>query len=246
MNENTAARLKEAIKTPLPVDENTNVNQLERVLSVASGTFIFYKAITNIIKHPYIALQEAAVGGYLVYRGVTGHCAIYESLGKDTSDVRPITITERFMVNRPREEVYAFWRQLENLPRFMRHLASVKQKNERNSVWQANTPGHFMTIKWTAQITREEEDSYIGWQSIDDSMIDNLGKVEFKDDPSGDGTELNIEFSYFPPAGHIGRGIASLFTGWFEEIVREDITNFKHYVEGDEYQLYASSSKQRA
>ncbi|HEY1023632.1 MAG TPA: YgaP-like transmembrane domain [Sphingobacteriaceae bacterium] len=244
MNGNKKSQIRETLRMPLPVNDQTNVNQVERILSITGGSYLFYKSLTNIIKHPYIAIQEAAVGGYLVYRGLTGHCAIYSSLGKDTTDVKPITITERFMVNRPREEVYDFWRKLENLPRFMKHLSSVKQRNERNSVWEANTPGHFMKIVWKAQITREEDGSYLGWQSIDDSMIDNLGKVEFKDDPSGDGTELNIELSYFPPAGHIGRGIASLFTGWFEKMVRADITNFKHYVEGEEYQNYTSSSKQ--
>lgn len=237
MNGNLADKFG-ALKVPFPTNEHTNVNTTERALSIASGSLIFYKALTNIAKHPIIAIQEAAVGGYLIYRGATGYCPLYAKLDKDSTDVQPITITERFVVNRPREEVYSFWRKLENLPKFMKHLASVEEKDNTHSHWVANIPGELMTVSWNAEITKEEENSYIGWQSTEGSMIDNAGKVEFKEAVSGVGTELNIELSYFPPAGHIGRGIASLFNGLFEKMVREDVTNFKHYVEGDEYQTY--------
>ena len=240
MNGNLAEKLG-AFKVPFPANEQTNVNNTERIISVASGSFIFYKALTNIVRHPLIALQEAAVGGYLIYRGATGYCPLYARMDKDSTDVQPITITERFVVNRPRDEVYAFWRRLENLPRFMKHLAKVEEKDDKHSYWVANIPGELMSVSWNAEITREEENSYIGWQSIDRSMVDNAGRVEFKDAVSGAGTELNIELSYFPPAGHIGRGIATLFNGMFEKLVREDVTNFKHYVEGDEYQTFATS-----
>lgn len=225
-------------------NENANVNTTERIISIAAGTFIFYKALSNIVSHPFIALEEAAVGGLLLYRGATGVCPVYTKLGKNSTDVEAITIGERFIVNTPREEVYAFWRNLENLPRFMKHIAAVRVKDDRTSRWTANVPGPLVKISWNAEITREEVNEYIGWHSIAGSMIDNAGKVEFNDAADGSGTELYVEISYFPPAGQIGRGIASLFTGFFENMVREDIINFKHYVEGEEYKIYSSSQKQ--
>jgi uncharacterized membrane protein len=221
-----------------------NVNTTERLLSIAAGTFIFYKGITQLFRHPFIGLQEAAVGGVLLYRGATGFCPVYDRIGKDSTDLQPIRITERFIVDRPRDEVYSFWRNLENLPRFMKHLSSVVELNETESEWSANIPNDLLKIKWKAEITREEQNSYLGWQSIEGSMIDNAGKVEFSDAINGVGTELNVEINYFPPAGNIGRGVAKLLNGIFEKMVREDITNFKHYVEGSEYQTYLSSQKQ--
>lgn len=226
-------------------NENANVNTTERIISIAAGTFIFYKALSNIASHPFIALQEAAVGGLMLYRGATGVCPVYTQLGKNSTDVEAITIGERFIVNAPREEVYAFWRNLENLPRFMKHIAAVQVKDDKTSHWTANVPGPLLKVSWNAEITREEENEYIGWHSIEGSMIDNAGKVEFNDAADGSGTELYVEISYFPPAGQIGRGIASLFTGLFEKIVREDIINFKHYAEGEEYKTYSSSSSQK-
>lgn len=223
--------------------EQENVNTTERVISIAAGTFMLYKGLTQLVKHPFIGLQEAAAGGLLLYRGATGYCPVYNKIGKDTTDLPAIRITERFIVNAPREEVYSFWRNLENLPKFMKHLHSVDETSATHSYWRANLPAEIVKLTWNAEITREEQDRYIGWQSVEGSMIDNAGKVEFTDAISGAGTELNIEINYFPPAGAIGHSIAKLLNGVFENMVREDITNFKHYVEGDEYKKYSSSRK---
>jgi uncharacterized membrane protein len=229
--------------TLLEPQGDVNVNTGERVVSIAAGAFIFYKALTGVFKHPIFAIQEAAVGGYLLYRGATGYCPIYSKIGKDTTDPEAITITERFVVNSPRDKVFSFWRDLENLPRFMKHLDSVETIDDKVSHWKANVPGEIVKVSWNAEITREEENSYIGWQSVAGSQIQNAGKIEFKDSLSGSGTELFIEISYFPPAGVVGQGIAKLFNRVFENLVHDDIINFKNYVEGDEYKSYSIPSR---
>ena len=242
MLESITNKLTDAVKGPLlQENENANVNMPERVLSILAGAVITYKGIRQFTSHPIIALQEAMVGGILLYRGATGVCPIYSRLGKDSTDTQAISITERFIVNKPREEVYAFWRNFENLPRFMKHLASVEEQGNNRSQWKANLPGEIVKLSWNAEITREEENRYIGWQSIEGSMVDNAGKVEFNDAINGSGTELSVEISYFPPAGSLGQGIAKLLNNVFEDKIREDVTNFKHYVEGEEYQTYVTS-----
>lgn len=243
MLESITNRITDTLKgSLLETSGNVNVNSGERLMSIAAGTYIFYKGLTQAFKHPLIAFQEAAVGGYLLYRGATGYCPIYSKIGKDTTDPEAVGITERFVVNRPREEVYAFWRKLENLPKFMKHLSSVEEIDNKVSHWKASIPGELVKISWNAEITREEENIYIGWQSVAGSQIDNAGKVEFKDAINGEGTELNVEINYFPPAGVVGQGVAKLLNGLFEDMVRNDIKNFKHYVEGSEYESYSSSA----
>ena len=235
-------KLSDTLKVPL-LQENpdANVNMPERILSILVGTYITYKGIKQIFKNPMIGLQESVVGGILLYRGATGVCPIYSRLGKDSTDTPAISITERFIVNKPRNEVYAFWRKLENLPRFMKHLSSVEEQDEKSSKWKANLPGEIAKLSWNAEITREEQDYYIGWNSVEGSMVDNAGKVEFTDALNGSGTELNVEINYFPPAGSLGQGVAKLLNGIFEKIIREDVTNFKHYVEGEEYKTFLAS-----
>jgi len=224
--------------TLLETGETENVNATERAISAAAGSFVLFKGITNLIGHPFIGLQQAAIGGFLLYRGITGYCPLYAKIGKDTTDLPAIRITETIIVNSPREEVYRFWRNLENMPRFMKHLKTVSEIDQTYSHWKVKVPGEFTTIDWTAQITKEEENRYIGWQSIESSKIDNAGKVEFTDALNGIGTELTVEINYFPPAGVIGHGIAKLMNIFFENVVREDIKSFKHFVEGDEYKSY--------
>jgi uncharacterized membrane protein len=243
MIESVTNKVTDSLKgTLLEPHGNVNVNTGERVVSIAAGAFVFYKALTGVFKHPIFALQEAAVGGYLLYRGATGYCPIYSKIGKDTTDPEAITITERFVVNSPRDKVFSFWRELENLPKFMKHLDSVESIDDKVSHWKANIPGEIVKVSWNAEITREEDDGYIGWQSVAGSQIDNAGKIEFKDSLNGSGTELLVEISYFPPAGVVGQSIAKLFNRVFENLVREDIIRFKNYVEEQEYKSYGMTT----
>ena len=215
-----------------------NIDQGERALSVVAGTYLLYKGLKNIIDHPFLALQGVAAGGFLLYRGATGVCPIYKQIGKDTTDPEAINITEKITVNAPRAKVYAFWRELSNLPKFMTHLKSVYELSGTESHWVANTPGNLIELDWNAEITREDEGSYLGWQSIEDSMVENAGKVEFKDSLNGTGTDIHIEIDYFPPAGSVGRGVVSLFNGVFEKMILGDVQNFKKYAEEADFKEY--------
>jgi uncharacterized membrane protein len=218
--------------------ENANIDQGERGISIAAGSYLFLKGLTNIYRHPILGLLGTAAGGLLLYRGATGVCPVYERLGRDTTDPEAINITEQITVDVPRERVYAFWRHLSNLPRFMTHLKSVEEHGTQ-SHWVANTPGQLIPLSWNAEITREEEGKYIGWQSVEGSMIDNAGRVQFVDTLNGTGTELQVEINYFPPAGSVGRGVTSLFSGMFEKMIREDILRFKEFAERADFMDYA-------
>ena len=103
MLETLTSKVNESLKGSfLEPKDIENVNTTERLLSIAAGTFVFYKGIKQLFSHPFIGLQEAAVGGVLLYRGATGFCPVYDRLGKDTTDLQALRITERFIVDRPR------------------------------------------------------------------------------------------------------------------------------------------------
>ncbi|RYY52235.1 MAG: DUF2892 domain-containing protein [Chitinophagaceae bacterium] len=220
-----------------------NIDNGERALSVLAGSYLLYKSLRNIVKHPLLGFQGVAAGGLLIYRGATGVCPLYQRLGIDTTDTQAINISETITVNAPRETVYAFWRELSNLPKFMDHLKEVTELGEKTSHWTANTPGGIVPLSWNAEITHEESGKYLGWQSTAGSMIENAGKVEFTDTLNTIGTQLHVEINYFPPAGSVGRGIASLFTGLFEKMIRDDIQQFKQYAEQEEFKHYAGLSE---
>jgi uncharacterized membrane protein len=220
-----------------------NVSNNERLLSTALGAFILSSGLNSLLKHPLNGLVKTALGGYLLYRGASGNCALYSSLGKtkNTSSTPAVNIRTNMIVNKPKDEVYAFWRKLENLPLFMKHLATVTEIDTKHSHWEAIIPGNIGKIKWNAEIVKEEEGKMIGWQSIANSTINNAGKVVFTEALGGQGTELEVVISYHPPAGELGAGLAKALNPVFERIIRQDVMNFKEYIETKHNPTGASS-----
>jgi uncharacterized membrane protein len=210
-----------------------NVGQTERLASVGLGAFLLSSGLNNLTRHPIKGLLRTVIGGFLLYRGVSGNCPAYSALGKTkgVSNTHAINIRTGLIVNKPKDEVYAFWRKLENLPLFMKHLATVTEIDSKHSHWEADIPGGIGRVKWNAEIVKEEEGYLIGWQSLPDSMINNAGKVTFREALGGQGTELEVVISYHPPAGELGAGIAKSLNPVLEKMVRQDIMNFKDYIE---------------
>jgi uncharacterized membrane protein len=209
-----------------------NVSWPERVYSSGMGGYLLGAGIKNLRRKPIRGLIQTLLGTYFLYRGASGNCALYSALGMEehAHHAESVNIRTSMIVNRPRHEVYQFWRRLENLPRFMKHLLTVQEFDGKRSRWEAVLPGSVATIKWEAVIVKEEPDTLLGWQSLPDSTIENAGKVEFKDAADG-GTELEIVISYRPPAGELGAGVAKLFNPIFRKVITEDVSNFKLYIE---------------
>jgi len=206
-----------------------NVCNAERVVSVLLGSYFIYRSLRQTPKN----VGTIASAGLLLYRGVTGHCPAYEAVGKKklADPTHNITIGTSVIVNKPIDTVYAFWRRLENLPLFMTHLKSVKQKEGGKSDWEAYIPGGLGTsIHWEAKITSEKPGEEISWKSLEDSTIDNQGKVMFED-IGNLGTQVNVVISYEPPLGMAGEKVMALFNRTFEKMIRKDIFNFKQYIE---------------
>jgi uncharacterized membrane protein len=138
------------------------------------------------------------------------------------------------MVNKPRNEVYKFWRKLENLPKFMEHLNSVKEIDNRRSHWVAKIPGNIGVIEWDAEITEDKKGELIAWQSVENATIYNSGNISFKESIDGIGTEVTAKIIYQPPAGKAGVVAAKIFNPVFQKIVKADIRRFKEVMENGE------------
>jgi uncharacterized membrane protein len=168
----------------------------------------------------------------MVFRGASGNCPIYNALHVDGTKTTSVNIRSTFVVNRPRNEVYAAWRNLGMLPRFMKHLANVTEVSNSRSHWEAKIPeGSPVSISWDAEIVKDEPGSLLSWRSLPGSTIDNAGKVEFRDALGHRGTELKVTIIYRPPVGNIGTGVAKLMNPIFKKIVKDDVLNFKQFIE---------------
>lgn len=207
-----------------------NIGDKERIVSALVGSLLIY-ALTR--KHTVNTLLLFG-GGYLLYRAVTGHCAVSDVLaghrkGEAMSDLK---VRTHIVVNRPRSEVYAFWRRLENLPLFMRHLEHIDELDGRTSVWRLRMPGGMEDIRWETRIVKDEKDTELSWHSVEGAVIRNTGKVNFSDTP-GKGTRIDVMIVYGVAPGPVGERIAALLTPAFRQRVEADIHQYKDYLENE-------------
>jgi len=217
------------------VRPRVNVGNVERQISLTAGAVA---AVFGVARRDVRGLLLAALGAGLVYRGASGHCSVYNALGIDARNTnverRPqgVQVVESFLVDKPVDELYTFWRDLENLPTIMSHLETVKVLDERRSHWVARAPRIAGgSVEWDAEIVEERPNERIEWRSLPESDVDNHGAVEFKRAPGDRGTIVRVTMEYAPPAGRMGSFFANLFGENPEGQIREDLRRFKRVME---------------
>jgi uncharacterized membrane protein len=224
-------------KTP-----DTNINETERWASLIGGTSLVAYGLS---KRDWKGLSLAALGGGVLWRGITGHSGLYQLLGVNTfvkscgkgtgrGTSVPyelgIRVDESIRINKPPAEVYRFWRKLDNLPKFMDHLERVDIIDSEKSHWVAKGPAG-MAVDWYAQIINDVENELIGWRSLEGSEIANAGSVTFHPDPGGKATDVKISMQYNPPAGELGAAVAKLFGQDPKRQIRKDLQALKDLLE---------------
>lgn len=215
-----------------------NIGKTERRLSAFLGALLLG---TLALKGP-LRWVRLALGLVMVERAATGFCTPYKLLGITTVEPQEgrvvdlpfrngVELERSITVSKPRDEVYAFWRDLSNLPRFMQHLQSVTELQDGRSHWAAKAP---LQVEWDAEITAERPGELIGWRSVEGSTVRNAGSVRFKDAPEGKGTEVHVYLEYEPVGGPAGGAAAKLMKQITLQQIRMDLGRFKAILEAGE------------
>lgn len=198
-------------------------------------------ALFGLMRRSVIGMGLAALGGGLVIDAMTGQQTVNRlrewterRQGEDGDATIPyghgIRVEESIVINRPRAEVYRFWRNLANLPLFMQHLQSILVVDDKFSRWTVQAPAG-MTVQWNAEIINDVENEMIAWRSMADADVDNAGSVHFEDTPDG-GTLVWVNLKYDPPAGKLGAAFAKIFGEEPSKQIRDDLNNLKQILEG--------------
>ena len=238
-----------------------NVANSERIGSVAIGAAL---VAYGLRRRDPVGVITALLGGAFITRGASGQCPMYRSLGVSTGtaaavldprarrDVtgRAATVNARkamkiertATIDRSRAELYTFWRNFENLPRFMEHLVSVKVLTPTRSHWVAKAPAG-MTVEWDAELVNDIPDTLIAWKSVGDTDVPNAGSVHFSDAAGGRGTIVKVVIDVEHPGGSVGRLVAKLSGEDPDREVREDLRKFKQLMETGEV---TTSARRRA
>jgi uncharacterized membrane protein len=225
------------LRRPDSVGVPVNVGRRERWISaVAAAAVVAYALRRRRGRGLMLPFAGALLG-----RAVSGRCAVNQVLGRNSALDEPassvasvrrgdgVRVDERIVLNRARSEVYRFWRNLENLPRFMDHLESVTVLDEERSHWVAKGPAG-TRVEWDAVIHNEIPNALIAWRSLEGSEVDNAGSVHFSPTENGD-TEVRVVLRYDPPAGRMGAAVAWLFGEEPSRQVAEDLRRLKQVVE---------------
>lgn len=227
-------------------DAHSNVGETERVISGLLGGGLVLRSVTRPLSP--ITGVGAMIGVTLLYRALTGYCPAYHSMGFSTRDKtdtsslgrrkihsrRALKIEESVVIARPAKDLYAFWRNLENLPAVMSQVRSVKTLNDRKSHWVIDTVPGAPTVEWDAEIINEVENERIGWRTLQGAMVGHAGSVQFEPVESGRSCKVTVTLQYDPPAGPVGAAIAGLFGQDPGRKIASDLERFKETMESKE------------
>jgi uncharacterized membrane protein len=221
-----------------------NVGQAERWASAIGGGAL---ALYGVTRGSLGGIALGLLGAALVQRGYSGHCNVYEAIGYNSSgdaDLRNsenvsvpagrgIRVEKAVTINRTPEELYRFWRNFENLPRFMNHLESVRVTGEKSSHWVAKAPAG-SSVEWDAEVYNEKENELIAWRTLENADVASAGSVHFEQTAGARGTVVRVVLKYDPPAGKLGAFVARLFGENPEQQIDEDLRRFKQLIETGE------------
>ncbi len=156
-----------------------------------------------------------------------------------------IEIERAVTINKPAQELYTYWRKLENLPNFMEHLQTVEQSDDKHSHWVARLAGG-LPVAWDAEIVEDKPNERIAWRTLPDAQVQQSGVVTFKSATGERGTVVNVDLKYSPPGGIVGETFARLLNGITAQQVKDDIRRFKSLMETGEIPTVEGQSSGRA
>jgi uncharacterized membrane protein len=221
------------------MQKQINVGYIERWASATAGGALVAVAVRRGAYRTPFGIGLLLIAGHALYRGITGHDRIFDVLGLSTNEDAEQQVnlsqhvSQRVTIDRSPEELYEFWRNFENLPRFMEHLEAVYTSDDKRSHWIAKAPAG-KSVSWDAEIVNERPNELIAWRSLPGADVPNSGSVRFRRGPEGRGTEVEVLMEYAPPAGIMGVGVAKLFGEEPDQQVADDLRRFKNIMEAGE------------
>jgi uncharacterized membrane protein len=185
----------------------------------------------------------AVVATPLAYRAISGRWPPYveklvvSGYGHDSraalSGDRGIHVRDAVRIERPLDEVYRFWRRLENLPRFMAHVHQVTDLGNGRSHWVVKGPGG-IPVEWDAEIINEVEGKVIGWRSLANADVVTAGSVNFVPARGGRSTDVLVHLQYSAPGGIVAAVLAKAFGREPSQTIREELRTLKQLLEAGE------------
>ena len=215
-----------------PVDDSSTLERRGRsMVTVAALTGV---AVLGVIGVRALSRNSGNVGRRFrrIVEVLTNH-RLSGAAGDNVADESEELVERTVTINRPRHELYMFWRDFGNLALIMENIESVTEVNERRSHWVVRAPAG-TTLEWDSAIVEDIPDELISWQSEPGADITHSGRIDFRDAQGGRGTLVTATIAYDPPAGAVGKLVAKLFQREPKIQARRDLRRFKQFMETGE------------
>lgn len=213
-----------------------NVGTIERVASLAGGLAMI---AWGLRRRSRAGLGMAMTGASLVWRGISGWCALYGTLGVDratrgreagdgTRGNLGVKVERELLFEDPPGKLYAFWRDFRNLPSIMPSVRRVTVDPDGRSHWVVNGPAG-TTSEWDAEVINDRPGELIAWRTVSGAVA-HAGSVHFEPQPTG-GTRVRVSLQYDPPGGELTHLVSALFGADPGQRIAEDLQRFKEAME---------------
>src|SRR6266508_866311 len=210
-------------RQPVPDWQQSNWSPATRLLSSVGGSLLTLYGLTRRgVAKPVLS----TAGLVLTARGVT-NLDTRSLLGLGMGE-NAIKVQKAINIDAPVDEVYRFWRNFENFPRFMNHVKEIRIAGDV-STWKVAGPAG-VPVEFQSHITRDVPNESIAWETVPDSQVHHAGFVRFDENHEG-GTRVTVQMTYVPPAGAAGHAVAQLFGVDPRQAMHEDLIRLKSLLE---------------
>ncbi len=207
----------------LPEYAQTNWTPSWRAAATFGGTYLLVRGLR---RGGFFGMLSGFAGTGLLVRALA-NMPLSDFFG--AGDHRGIHVDKAINVLAPVGEVYTFWKNYQNFPRFMTHVKEVRDLGNGRWHWVAEGPGG-ASVTWDGEVTHDVPNQLLAWRSLPGSQVDNWGSVRFDPNPDG-GTRITVRMSYAPPAGMLGHAVASLFRKDPRHELNDDLVRLKSLFE---------------
>jgi uncharacterized membrane protein len=217
-----------------------NVGDLERLTSVAVGGVLLLQGLR---KRNAMGWGAAIAGGGLIWRGVSGHCGLYQAMGTNTrrkvggTDIRESSpeIKSAITIGKSAEELYDLWRAPESLRKIMKHFADVEAvSGPELTHWKLKYSPLGTTVEWDSELTVQRRGEELSWATRPGTSLPNEGSVKFKAAPDGRGTEVSVRYRFEPPVPSASIPIVKAFSIVPKTIAEASLRHLKNLAETGE------------
>ena len=206
-------------RTAEPVSSQINVANWERIASGVGGALLVFKGLE---RGGLLGLGMAGTGAALVYRGLTGHCHLYEALGIDTAmpALAGVKFEATAIIDEPRADTHRLFREFSEHPRFS-DILQVTEIRPGTAMWSLKDPMGAVH-QWEAEIIADHPGEYLAWRSTSAAYVRSYGAVRFEMAPGGIGTQMHLTLIVHPPRGSraFADALAALPVDWGDQHLR--------------------------